>query len=160
MDRNMFDDLRAAFREAIENFNKELNRDEVPQTVDDLIGAMKNEVADVTSQIGALESQISRARDRMAEERREAKTCHRRAKIAHGIGDTETATVAAQYAEKHEEHVRVLKNKIDALGAELIFLGEEVEEMAEKVEEAQATRHSLSVNHVRGETPDSISTAE
>ena len=61
MDRNMFDDLRAAFREAIENFNKELNRDEVPQTVDDLIGAMKNEVADVTSQIGALESQISRA---------------------------------------------------------------------------------------------------
>ena len=36
----MFDNLRSAFREAYENFNKELNREHVPETVNRLIGGM------------------------------------------------------------------------------------------------------------------------
>ena len=36
----MFDDLRSAFREAYENFNKELNREHVPETVNRLIGGL------------------------------------------------------------------------------------------------------------------------
>ena len=33
----MFENLRNAFREAVENFNKELSRDQVPETVDKLL---------------------------------------------------------------------------------------------------------------------------
>ena len=36
----MFEDLRSAFREAYVNFNKELNREHVPETVNRLIGGM------------------------------------------------------------------------------------------------------------------------
>ena len=51
-----------------------------------------------------------------------------------------------QYAEKHEEHARVLDNKIDALSAELFFLEKEVEEMVEKVEKAQTTGRPVSID--------------
>ena len=36
----MFEDLRAAFHEAIEAFNKELSRDQVPERVDKLIESL------------------------------------------------------------------------------------------------------------------------
>ena len=153
----MFDDLRAHFRKAVENFNEELNRNEFPEKADDLIDAMKNEVTEATSHINALELQISKARDLMAEVGHSAETCYRQAEMAHRIGDTETTAVATQYAEKHEEHVRVLNDKIDALNAEILFLEEEVEEMVEKVEKAGATGTSLSIDSVPSRKHDSIS---
>ena len=51
----MFDDLRRAFREAVDNFKEELNRDEIPETVDKLLLGMRNEVADAKVQIRELE---------------------------------------------------------------------------------------------------------
>ena len=144
----MFDDLRAHFRKAVKNFNEELNRDEFPEKADDLIDAMKNEVTEATSHINSLELQISKARDQMAEVGHAAETCYRQAEMAQRIGDTETTGVATQYAEKHEEHVRVLNDKIDALNAEILFLEEEVEEMVEKVEKAEATGAPLSIDSV------------
>ena len=153
----MFDDLRAHFRKAVENFNEELNRDEFLEKADDLIDTMKNEVTEATSHINALELQISKARDQVAEVGHAAETCYRQAEMAHHIGDTETTTVATQYAEKHEEHVRVLNDKIDALNAEILFLEEEVEEMVEKVEKAEATGTSLSIDSVPSRKHDSIS---
>jgi len=144
----MFDDLRAHFRKAVENFNEELNRDELTDKADDLISAMKNGVTEATSHINALELQISKARDQITEEGRAAKTCYRRAEMAHRIGDTETTAVGTQYAQKHEEHVRVLNDKINALNAELLFLKEDVEEMVGKVKKAQATGKSLSIDPV------------
>ena len=144
----MFDDLRAHFRKAVKNFNEELNRDEFPEKADDLIDAMKNEVTEATSHINALELQISKARDQMAEVGNAAETCYRQAEMAQRIGDTETTGVATRYAEKHQEHVRVLNDKIDALNAEILFLEEEVEEMVEKVEKAEAKGAPLSIDSV------------
>ena len=46
----MFENLRNAFREAVENFNKELNRDEVPDVVDGLLRQMHEEVTDAKLQ--------------------------------------------------------------------------------------------------------------
>ena len=142
----MFDDLKAQFRKAVENFNEELNRNECTDKADDLIGAMKNEVTEAISHINALQLQISKARDQIAEKGHMAKTCYRQAEMAHSIEDAETAAVATQYAEKHERHVRVLNNKIDALNAELLFREEGVEEMVEQVEKAQGTGKSLSID--------------
>ena len=47
----MFEDLRSAFREAYVNFNKELNREHVPETVNRMIGVMVAEIADVTAEV-------------------------------------------------------------------------------------------------------------
>ena len=40
----MFDDLRTAFREALDNFKKELKRDQVPETVDRLLVGMRSQL--------------------------------------------------------------------------------------------------------------------
>jgi phage shock protein A len=156
----MFDDLRAAFREAIDNFNKELSREQVPETVDKLIVGMKNEIAEAKVQIGDLENHIAKSRKSMAKERSEAATCRRREQMAREISDTETAELAAQYADKHEEHVRLLEQKITALEAELNFRGEEVDEMLGRVKEARAKRESLSATAGRSGARETIGGAD
>ena len=159
-DRSMFEDLRAAFREAIENFNQELNREHVPETVDKLIGGMVNEITETKTSIGELENQIAKAVAEAEKEKGEALTCRRREEMALKIGDSETATVAAQFAEKHEEHQSLLEQKVTALKAELAFRHEEVEEMMAKVKEAKAKRESLAATSGRSGARESISDAD
>ena len=156
----MFEDLRSAFREAYENFNKELNREHVPDTVDRLIGGMVDEINDVKGEVANLESQIRKALAEAEREGAEAATCMRREQMAREIGDSETADVAAQFAEKHEEHQQLLEQKAKALQAELDFRRQEVEEMTEKVKEAQAKRDSLSATAGRLGARESISAVD
>ncbi len=156
----MFEDLRSAFREAYENFNKELNREHVPDTVDRLIGGMVDEINDVKGEVANLESQIRKALAEAEREGAEAATCMRREQMAREIGDSETADVAAQFAEKHEEHQQLLEQKAKALKAELDFSREEVEEMMAKVKEAQAKRDLLSATAGRSGARESISAAD
>ena len=47
----MFENLRNAFREALDNFNKELNRDDVPDVVDGLLRQMHEEATDAKAQL-------------------------------------------------------------------------------------------------------------
>ena len=54
----MFDDLREAFKEALDNFNKELSRDQVSETADKLMVGMKNEIADEKAQVAGLDDQL------------------------------------------------------------------------------------------------------
>jgi phage shock protein A len=156
----MFDNLRSAFREAYENFNKELNREHVPETVNRLIGGMVDEITDVKAEIANLESQIGKTLAGAKKEKGDAATCRRREQMAREIDDVETADLAAQFAEKHEEHQQVLEQKAKALKAELDFRGEEVEEMMAKVKEAQAKRDSLSATAGRSGARESISAAD
>ena len=156
----MFEDLRSAFREAYVNFNKELNREHVPETVNRLIGGMVDEIADVKAEVAHLETQIAKAVAGAENEKGQAATCRRREQMAREIGDSETADVAAQFAEKHEEHQQLLEQKAKALKAELDFRGEEVEEMMAKVKEAQAKRDSLSATAGRSGARETISAAD
>jgi len=156
----MFEDLRSAFREAYENFNKELNREHVPETVNLLIGGMVDEITDVKNEVANLKSQIEKALSEAEEEKAEAVTCRRRERMAREIGDSKTADLAAKFAEKHEEHQQLLEQKAKALKAELDFRREEVEEMMEKVKEAQAKRDSLSATAGRSGARESISAAD
>ncbi len=156
----MFEDLRSAFREAYVNFNKELNREHVPETVNRLIGGMVDEIADVKAEVAHLETQIAKAVAEAENEKGQAATCRRREQMAREIGDSETADVAAQFAEKHEEHQQLLEQKAKALEAEFDFRGEEVEEMMAKVKEAQAKRDSLSATAGRSGARETISAAD
>jgi len=156
----MFEDLRAAFREAVSNFKEEINRDDVPETVDKLLLGMRNEVADAKVAINELEDQIERTVRESHRERDEAGTCRRREKMARDIADGETADVAAEYAEKHEERHRLLEQKALALKGELEFSRNEVEEMLGKVKEAQTKRDSLTATAGRSDARGSIGDAD
>ncbi len=56
----MFDDLRAAFKEALDNFNKELGRNQVPGTVDKLLSSMKDEIAEEKAEVAGVEAQLEK----------------------------------------------------------------------------------------------------
>lgn len=156
----MFEDLRAAFREAVDNFNKELNRDQVPEVVDKLLKGMVDEIADAKAHTADLESQIGATLQRAEKEKAEGQTCRRREQMAREIGDNETADVAADFAAKHEEHQRLLEQKAVALQQELEFRRKELDGMMAKVKEAKAKRGSLSATAGRAGARESLSAAD
>jgi phage shock protein A len=145
----MFENLRNAFREAVDNFNKELSRDEIPDVVDGLLRQMHEEVTDAKAQIYTLEEQIKRAIQLSEMEGKEAETCRRRQAMAAKIGDEDTAKVAMEFAEKHERRKEIQAHKALALKEELELKRGEVEDMLVKLKEARAKRESLSATSGR-----------
>ena len=139
----MFDNLRDAFREAVSNFKDELGRDEVPEAVDSLLKGMQIEVTDSQTHVKSLEAQIKRALQLAEMEKKEAATCRRREEMAMEIKDEETARVAREFAEKHEQKQSIQEQKALALKKELDVRRAEVAEMLEKLKEAQKQRDAL-----------------
>jgi len=156
----MFENLRHAFREAIENFNKELDRDQVPGSVDRLLAGMRDEVADAKVRIRELEDQIARADTEAARGKADAITARRRGKLAADIGDAETVKLAEEYALRNEERQHILEQKSAALRQELVIRQREIEEMLEKVKEAQAKRDTLAATSGRSGARESIRAAD
>jgi phage shock protein A len=152
----MFENLRNAFREAVDNFNKELNRDDVPDVVDGLLRQMQEEVTDTKAQLFTLEEQIKKAIQLAEMEEKEAATCRRREEMARKIGDEETADVAAEYAEKHEKRKDIQARKALALREELEQKKAEVEDMMVKLKEAKSKRESLTATKGRAEARNAI----
>jgi phage shock protein A len=140
----MFDDLRDAFREALDNFNKELKRDRVPETVDRLLGGMRDEIVDEKAQVAGLEAQLEQALSQAKQEEERGLTCRRREEMARRIGDEDTANVAAEHAVKHEGHQVLLQKKAAAIREELEFRRRTVDEMLAKFNEARSRRDELS----------------
>lgn len=152
----MFENLRNAFREAVDNFNRELNRDRIPEAVDRLLQAMRDEVTEAKTRLHDLETGIERARLEAQREARDVETCRRRESMARDIGDEETARIAAEYAEKHDERRTVLEGKARALEEELRVRRAEIEEMLEKIREAREQREALSATAGRASARESI----
>jgi phage shock protein A len=156
----MFDNLRSAFREAVENFNKELSRDRVPEAVDGLLAGMRAEVVEAQARVRELEAQITRATAEAEREKSEAATARRRGKMAEDIGDADTAKVAAEYAVRREERQRVLEQKAAAMKEELAIRTREVEDMLAKMKEAQASRDGLAASAGRTGARESLYAAD
>jgi phage shock protein A len=156
----MFDNLRRAFREAADNFKQELERDNVPEAVDDLLRAMKREAADTQADTQRLEAAIKKAIAATEVEKREAETCRRREKMALDIGDEETARVARQYAEKHEHRREVHEQKALALKEELDMRRGEFKDMIATIKDAEKDRDSLTATAGRATARNSIDGAE
>jgi len=152
----MFENLRRAFREAVDNFNRELERDAVPEAVDGLIRGMQKEAVATRAGLEGLKEQLERARKRAEAEGREAEVCRRREELARKIGDTATAEVAAEFAEKHTARQRVLSDKAKAIEAE-IRLGEtEYADMLAQIKKARADRSTLAAQAGRTKARDSV----
>jgi hypothetical protein len=136
-----------AIREAIQNFKRELNRDDVPitvpGTVDRLLIGMQNEVVSAKETLRALHAQIEQTRAQILHESSEETTCRRREELARRVGDEETARIAAEYAARHARRREVLGRKVAALDEEHAMRAAEVAEMLARVREAQEKRDSL-----------------
>lgn len=152
----MFENLRNAFREAVENFNRELGREGVTETVDGLLKGMEKEAVAARSGLESLKKQRKAARERAAAEGREAEVCRRRESLARKIGDTDTAGIAAQFADKHENRQRVLSDKAKAIEAEIHLLEAEYADMIEQIRKARANRDSLAATAGRTRARSSI----
>lgn len=152
----MFENLRRAFREAVDNFNRELERDAVPEAMDGLLKGMERETVSAKAELEALKKELNRARKRAAVEQREAEVCRRREELARGIGDSETANIAASFGEKHEARWRVLTEKGKAIEAELRLRETEYDQMLEQIREARASRSSLEATTGRTRARQSV----
>ena len=115
----MFDDLRRAFKEAVDNFHHELGRDSAADAVAGLLKQMEREAVEAKASVAAARDQLEKARSRAEEEAKEEAVCRRRERLAHEIGDAETAEIAARYAAKHAERGQVLARKAEAVEAEI-----------------------------------------
>jgi len=156
----MFDNLRQAFREAVDNFKDELGRDEIPDAVSRLLREMKREAADTKAEIWRLREAIRGTIDRAEKEKSDAKTCRRREQMAVDISDEETAGVAREYAEKHEYRRSVLEHKALALKEELDMREEEFRDMIEAIKEADKNRDALAATGGRTDGRNSIDEAD
>jgi len=156
----MFDDLRAAFKEALDNFNKELSRDQVSETADKLLIGMKNEIADEKAQVAGLEDQLEKTRSQIERMTSEAVTARRREEMARGIEDEATVGLATEYAAKLEGHIAVLRKKEAALEEELQFRTRTVEEMFARFHEAKEKRAELTATTGRSGARETLSEAD
>lgn len=156
----MFDDLRQAFKEAVDNFRKELDRDHVPENVDKLLRGMMEETAEAKARVAGLEDQLAKTRAEVKLEEGEVKTCLRREKMARDIADEETAKVAAEYAARHLKRQQVLERKATALEEEIRLRRSEVDEMVEKVKEARTRREELAATAGRSDARGAIGGAQ
>ncbi|TVP57403.1 MAG: hypothetical protein EA351_05730 [Gemmatimonadales bacterium] len=156
----MFESLREAFREATENFKKELNRDAVPEAADKLLRAMNQELVDSRLRLGELSDQLERTRTELESEDGELRTCLRREELARRIGDDETARVASEFAARHLRRRDVLEEKVAVLEKELADRRDEMQAMTEQLKEARTRRDSLTATAGRTGARDRIEEAD
>ena len=156
----MFEDLRRAFREAVDNFQRELDRDAVPEAVDRLLRGMRREAVEAKAALEASKDQLAGAWKRSGDEARNAEICRRREALAREIEDTDTADVAARYAERHAERSRVLADKARAIEAEVRLQEAEYAEMLAQIGKARANREELAASAGRTRARESLGGAD
>ncbi|MFV2007508.1 MAG: PspA/IM30 family protein [Longimicrobiales bacterium] len=156
----MFDNLRRAFHEAVDNFKDELGRDDVPEAVDRLLRGMKDETADAQADVRRLESEIETTLRKVEKEAKSASTCRRRERLAREIADEETATVAAEYAVKHEARHKILEQKAAVLSEELNGRRAEVQDMLAAIKQAVKNRDTLAASAGRHQARSSLGAAD
>jgi phage shock protein A len=155
----MFEDLRNAFKEALDNFNKELNRDQVSDAADKLLVGMRNEIVDEKAAVAGLEEQIEKTEAQIEKLAGDAATARRRESMAREIDDGETVELASEYARKVESHRDVLHKKVEALREELAFRRKTLEGMYTQFEQAKEKREALKATSGRSGARETISAA-
>lgn len=126
----MFDDWKKAWREAVENFRRELSDSEAGTgNVSAHVRAMRRDLASVRGALRKLDDEITRTRRDASTERESEQVCRRREGLARNAGDEETVRLAIEYAVRHAERAGVLERKVDVLEAERALLARDIEAM-------------------------------
>lgn len=124
----MIDDWKRAWRDAVDNFWRELHGVGAGER-DPRLDAMRRDLAAARDEVRRAEAEIARIRTQLARQHEEELACGRRAEAARRIGDAETARIATDHQERHRERRVVLERKLDAFEAERALCVREVERM-------------------------------
>ena len=114
------------FRQSVESFRTELHRREPEDHVAEVLTAMRREMVAVRALVSSLERDLVSAVAELDRERDALASCERRGDMARAIGDEETVRIAAEFAERHRNKVRILDQKRLALVEELELRRREV----------------------------------
>lgn len=133
----MFREFRNAWRQAVDNFWQEMEADGASGA--DQARGVYREVARARTQLDRLTAEIGDSRQRLEAEREQIRICLRRERLAAGIGDHETARIAAEYRARHEERADVLGRKLDVLEAERGLCRRDLEAMERALQERGVT---------------------
>jgi hypothetical protein len=131
----MFNDWKQAWRQAVENFQREAGVEGAPPR----LRAMEREVISATGALLRLDEEITKTARSLAKERDEEQVCLRRARLARGVGDDETVRIAEDFAARHAERAGLLERKHGVLQEERALLARDVDAM-------RATMTELSAN--------------
>jgi hypothetical protein len=156
----MFDALRQAFREAVDNFRTELNRDAVPETADRLIRAMEKELVEARLILDRLAADVEETRRQVEEEDTQLRACLRREAQARNIGDAETEQVARDFAQRHLQRKDVLEDKLRVLERERSDRVQEVEGMLNELKGAQVRRAGMTASAGRAGARERLQEAD
>src|SRR5215208_3382163 len=132
----MFDDWKQAWRQAVENFHREVR--ESPPGVPLRVRTMERELASAGGALTKLEQEIGRAQREAQKERKEEAVCRRREGLARAAGDDETVRIALEFAVRHTQRAELLERKAAVLEEERALLGRDVAEMRRVLNEVAA----------------------
>jgi phage shock protein A len=127
----VFGEFKRAWREAVDNFWQELEGDDP----EGRSRGVYREVAGVRNQLDELDGAIGETLQRLKHEKAQVEACLRRERLARGIGDEETARVAAEYGARHQERAEGLGRKVEALEAERRLCARDLGEMERALQE-------------------------
>ena len=128
----MFDDVRNAFRELLSRQGGS------PEDRRSALAQMKETLVMARMGLDDLRKSIDVTRKRLEAERAELETVRRRKRLAEGIQDAETVTLADRFERTHAEKVAVLERKLETQEAELALAEREVGEMTAELKAANA----------------------
>jgi hypothetical protein len=129
----VFDDWKQAWREAVENFRRELADDDTPDAT--RTRSMQREFGAAERALEKLDLEIRRTRRESEEERENEQVCRRREEMARRINDEETVRIAVDFAERHAERAGVLERKVTVLVEERTLLARDLDGMKKSLEE-------------------------
>jgi len=127
----MFEDWKQAWREAVENFRRELKDSEEGDGSPPDVRAMRRDVVTARGALDKLDAEIAQTRKDAGAEREQEAVCRRREGLARNIGDGETARLAAEFAARHVERAIVFERKFEVLEQERALLRRDLDIMEE-----------------------------
>lgn len=134
----MLNQWKRAWKEAVENFWRELRAEEDAGAGTGL-GSLRRELASASEEVRRLDAELERTRRELAAEREQEATCRRREGLAREIGDLETARIAAGFAQRHAERAAILARKVEVLEAEHAIRLRDLAEMETVLQQRPAT---------------------
>ncbi len=129
----MFERLRAAL-------NAALDAAMPPPDPRDFAQQMQHAIIEARTSLEKMQQGIEATERELTAERKAFADAERRGRLAAGIGDDETVSVAQRFASKHGKRVQVLEQKLEAQRAEMTLAEREVQEMKTQYLEYERSR--------------------
>jgi hypothetical protein len=131
----MFEDWKQAWRQAVENFQREAGVAGAPPR----IRAMERELTSASGALLKLDAEIARTARDHEREREAEQVSRRRGGMAREVGDDETHRIAEEFAARHGERAAVLERKLSVLRDERSLLARDVDAMRTRLAEVTAS---------------------